>query len=216
VPYYFEDKGPNPAAYTPRPFQPETHEKDPQPQPVADMVNAINTTPDADFVRVASTYLDLRRFVIQAAIENFLGDNDGLLGYAGLNNFYLYRFQGRQMATFIPWDKSEAFKAGPTHGIWYNIYDVPSWLRNRLMDRAIAVPEFRNLYLDTLLACVQAAPAAWLEAEIMRAYQQIRQAALEDPVKPHSNAEFEQDVQAMIEFVRTRGAFVVADVQRSR
>ena len=216
TPYYFEDKGSNPAAYTPKPFQPETHEKNPQPKAIADMVSAINATPDADFARVAGTYVDLRRFVVQAAIENFLGDNDGLLGYEGMNNFYLYRFQNGQLSTFIPWDKSEAFKGGPTHGIWYNIYDVPSWLRNRLMDRLIAIPEFRNLYLDTLIACTQAAPPGWLESEIMREYQQIRQAALDDPVKPFSNAEFEQDVQAMIEFARGRGAFVIADVQRSR
>ena len=74
------------------------------------MVSAINATPDADFARVAATYVDLRRFVVQAAVENFLGDNDGLLGYAGMNNFYLYRFQAGQLSTFIPWDKSEAFK----------------------------------------------------------------------------------------------------------
>ena len=214
--YYFEDKGSNPAAYSPKPFQPETHEKDPQPKPVADMVLAINNTPDADFVRVAATYVDLRRFVIQAAIENFLGDNDGLLGYDGMNNFYLYRYENRQLFTFIPWDKSEAFKMGTTHGIWYNIFDVPSWLKNRLMERVIAVPEFRDLYLDTLLACVQTASPAWLEAEIMRAYQQVRQAALEDPVKPFSNAEFEQDVAAMIQFARTRAAFVIPEVRRSR
>jgi len=216
APYYFEDKGSDPAAYTPKPFQPETHEKDPQPKPVADMVSAINNTPDAEFARVAATYVDLRRFVTQAAIENFLGDNDGLLGYDGMNNFYLYRLQAGQLSTFIPWDKSEAFKMGPTHGVWYNIYDVPSWLKNRLMDRAIGVPEFRDLYLDTLLACARTASPAWLEAEIVRAYQQIRQAALDDPLKPFSNEEFEQDVQAMIEFARARAAFVIADVQRSR
>jgi hypothetical protein len=51
---------------------------------------------------------------------------------------------------------------------------------------------------------------------ITRACQQVWQAALDDPVKPCSNAGFEQDVQAMIEFARARGAFVVADVQRSR
>jgi hypothetical protein len=216
APYYFEDRGSNPAAYTPKPFQPETHEKDPQPKPVADMVSAINNTPDAEFARVAATYVDLRRFVMQAAIENFLGDNDGLLGYDGMNNFYLYRFEAGQPSTFVPWDKSEAFKMGPAHGIWYNIYDVPSWLKNHLMDRAIGVPEFRDLYLDTLLACAQTASPAWLEAEIARAYQQIRQAALDDALKPFSNEEFEQDVQAMLGFARARAAFVIADVQRSR
>ena len=216
APYYFEDKGANPATYTPKPFSPKTHEKDPQPKPLADMIVAVNSTPDADFARVAAGYVDLRRFVMQAAVENYLGDNDGLLGYAGMNNFYLYRFQNSLVSTFVPWDKSEAFKSGPMHPVWYNISDVPPWLRNRLMDRAMAVAELRNLYLDTLLAATQGVSSAWLEAEIVRAYQQIRQAALDDPFKPFTNEEFEQDVQTLLAFARVRPAFVIADVQRSR
>jgi spore coat protein CotH len=215
TPYYFEDKGSNPSSYTPDPFLPQTHEKDPQPKPLADMILAINNTAAADFARVAAGYVDLRQFVMQAAVENFLGDNDGLIGYAGMNNFYLYRFQNSNVSTFIPWDKSEAFKSAATHPVWYNILDVPPWLRNRLMDRLIDFPEFRNLYLDTLLATAQLS-SAWLEGEIARAYQQIRQAAIDDPFKPFTNDEFEQDVQALIEFARARPAFVIADVQRSR
>jgi spore coat protein CotH len=214
--YYFEDKGNNPASYTPEPFSPKTHEKDPQPKPLADMILAINNTPAADFARVVAGYVDLRQFVMQAAVENFLGDNDGLVGYAGMNNFYLYRFQHSNVSTFIPWDKSEAFKSPATHPVWYNILDVPSWLRNRLMDRVIALPEFRNLYLDTLLTAAQSISSAWLEGEISRTYQQIRQAAIDDPFKPFTNEQFEQDVQALMEFARARPAFVIADVQRSR
>jgi hypothetical protein len=214
--YRFEDKGNNAASYIPKPFQPETHEKDQQPKPLVDMVAAINNTPDPDFMRVVGGYVDLRRFVMQAAVENYLADNDGLLGYAGMNNFYLYRLESGTLSTFIPWDKSEAFKSGPAHPIWYNISDVPSWLRNRLMDRAIAVPELRTLYLDTLVATAQAATPAWLEAEIGRGYQQIRAAALADTVKPFTNEQFEQDVLGLLEFARARAAFVVADVQRSR
>jgi len=214
--YYFEDKGSNPSSYTPEPFSPKTHEKDPQPKPLADMIVAINNTPAADFARVAAGYVDLRQFVMQAAVENYLGDNDGLVGYAGMNNFYLYRFQNSNVSTFIPWDKSEAFKSAATHPIWYNILDVPPWLRNRLMDRVIAIPEFQNLYLDTLMTAAQSVSSAWLEGEISRAYQQIRQAAIDDPFKPFTNEQFEQDVRALIEFARTRPAFVVADVQRSR
>ena len=180
------------------------------------MILAINNTPEADFARVTAGYVDLRQFVMQAAVENFLGDNDGLVGYAGLNNFYLYRFQNSALSTFIPWDKSEAFKSAATHPVWYNILDVPSWLRNRLMDRVIAFLEFRNLYLDTLLETAQSASSGWLEAEISRAYQQIHQAAIDDPFKPFTNEQFEQDVQALIEFARARPAFVIADVQRSR
>ncbi|MBI3047695.1 MAG: CotH kinase family protein [Acidobacteria bacterium] len=215
--YYFESRGRNPAAYTPKPFQPETNEKNPDPQPIVEMVAAINESPDADFLSAVDPYVDVRRFVVQAAIENFLADNDGLLGYAGMNNFYLYRLQGTRRSTFVPWDKSEAFKSGVTHPIWYNIYDSPAWLRNRLMDRAMNVIELRDVYLDTLLKCAEIVTATrWLEQEALRAYGQIRQAALEDRFKPFSNEEFEADVQHVLEFARARAAFVVAEVRRSR
>lgn len=215
--YYFESRGRNPASYSPEPFQPETHEKDPDPRPIVDMIVAINESSDADFLAATAPYVDIRRFVIQAAIENFLADNDGLLGYEGLNNFYLYRYRTSGLSTFIPWDKSEAFKGGVTHPIWYNIYDAPSWLRNRLMDRAMNVLELRDLYLDTLLNAARTATLdGWLRQEILRGYAQIRQAALDDPFKPFSNEEFERDVQLLLEFARSRAAFVIADVQRSR
>jgi spore coat protein CotH len=214
--YYFEDKGTNPSSYSPRPFAPKTHEKDPQPKPLAEMIRVINSTPQADFIRAAGEYVDLRQFVMQAAIENFLADNDGLLGYAGMNNFYLYRFEHSQLSTVIPWDLSEAFKSGPRHPIWFNIFDVPAHLRNHLMDKAMATVDLHNLYLDTLLAAAQNASGAWLEGEIMRAYHQIRESAYQDPAKPFSDEQFEQDVQVMLEFARLRGPFVIADVLRSR
>jgi hypothetical protein len=233
LPYYFEYKGSNPEVYSPKPFQPETHEIDPNPVPIVDMIKAINETPDGDFQRVMADYLDLTEFMTHAAIENFVADNDGFLGDYGTNNFYFYRFENTTKSTFIAWDKSEAFKGGVEYGIFHNVFDVPSWLRNRLMDRAIRVPNLLDVYLNTLLACAELAitpdptapvqPATrdaplpgWLEQEIMREYQQIRAAALADSFKPFSNEEFEASVQDLLLFARNRSAFVLADVGRSR
>jgi hypothetical protein len=84
------------------------------------------------------------------------------------------------------------------------------------MDKAMATVDLHNLYLDTLLAAAQNASGAWLEGEIMRAYHQIRESAYQDPAKPFSDEQFEQDVQVMLEFARLRGPFVIADVLRSR
>ena len=217
APYYFEYRGADPALYSPVPFEPETHVRDPDPGPLADAIRALNETPPENFVAAVGPRLDLRAFVTQAAVENFLGDNDGLLGYAGLNNFYLYRFKSSGLSTFIPWDKSEAFKMGALYPIVANITDVPESARNRLMDRAMVVPELRDLYFDTLLRCATIASTdAWLEQEILREYDQVRQAALDDPMKPFSNDDFEYDVQLLLEFARTRSAFVIADVLRTR
>ena len=37
--------------------------------------------------------IDLGGFMRYIAVENFLAEQDGLLGNWGVNNFYLYRFQ---------------------------------------------------------------------------------------------------------------------------
>ena len=50
APYRFEDRGAQPSAYSPKPFKPVTHEKDPDAQPIADMVRALARTSDAEFL----------------------------------------------------------------------------------------------------------------------------------------------------------------------
>ena len=231
LPYYLEYKGSDPALYSPKPFEPENHEKDPDAKPIVALIRAIDETRDADFLRVMADYLDLKKLMIHVAIEKFVSDVDGFIGDYGTNNFYFYRFEKKNFSTIIPWDKSEAFKGDWNYSIWHNIDDVPSWVRNRLVDRAVRYPEVRDVYLDTLLRCAALArslnpdapdePAGagqpgWLEQEILREYEQIRQAALEDPVKPFTNEEFEASIQQLLEFARMRSAFVEGEVARSR
>lgn len=215
--YFFEYKGAATALYTPTPFLPETHERDADPAPLVDMIRTINEAPAEDFLGAASARVDVRAFVRQSAVENFLAENDGLLGYAGLNNFYLYRFRSNGISTFVPWDKSEAFKSGPFHSVVWNIDDIPAQARNRLMDRAMTVQELRDLYFDTLLACAFAASTdGWLDQEIRREYEQVRPAALEDTLKPFTNDEFENDVLQLLEFARLRSTVVINEVLRRR
>ncbi len=246
-PYRFEYRGPDPALYSPKPFKPVTHEVDPDPRPIADMVRTIKEASNRDFPALMASYLDLRQFALHTAIETFMAETDGVLGEWGMNNFYIYRFEKSTQSALIPWDKSEAFKGGPTRSIWRNIDDVPSWLQNVLMTRTMLVPEYRGVYLDTLLACAAVASApeidategqedgattrqlqvagaqengvgerpGWLEREIRRGYDQIRDAVLEDSAKPFSNDEFEEEVRRLVEFARERSAFVENEVRRS-
>ena len=213
-PYRFEDKGPQASLYSPKPFKPVTHEMDPDPQPIADLVRAIAQTPDADFLRVVSRYLDLERFVAHTAVEAFLTDTDGMLGDWGMNNFYLYRFVGTTRAMVLPWDKSEAFKGGVTASIWRNVDDVPPLQRNALMVRAMREPSLRGIYLDTLLRCADVA-SAWLEGEVRRTSTQIRDAALAESNAPFSIDEFDAEVEGLLDFARERSDRVRDDVRRS-
>jgi hypothetical protein len=224
-PYYFEYRGSNADLYVPLPFKPETHEDDPKPEFIERLVWTINETNPAIFRAAIAEFIDVTRFIRHVAVEMFLADNDGFLGDYGMNNFYLHRFENRNLFTFIAWDKSEAFKSGSSYSILHNISDVPSSQQNRLMRRVVSYPDLYSLYLDTLLECERsadepengtAAGSGWLEREIQREYQQVRDAALADPVKPFTNEDFERAVNDLVTFARQRGEFVVREVERAR
>jgi hypothetical protein len=222
-PYYFEYKGPDPARYVPSPFKPETHESDPRPTPIVDMIRTVAEASDAVFRSQIAQFLDLTKFIKHIAIENFLADYDGFVGNWGMNNFYLHRLQNQNLFTLIPWDKSEAFR-DPIYPIFHNIYDVPDANRNRLAIRALAYDDLRNLYLDTLLECARVSseladmtpPDArgWMEREVDREHEQIRDTALADTEKPYTNEQFTQAVEAMRVFARQRPEFVRSEVAR--
>jgi hypothetical protein len=239
-PYHFEYRGSDPALYSPKPFKPSTHEKDPDPKPIEAMIRIINQTPDSDFVRRMSDYLDLNRFMWYVGAENFLGEKDGMLGDFAINNFYMYRLEHTTRSVLIPWDRSQSFTGGPDFSIWHNIFDIPTQSRNRLMDRAVNFNNLRDVYLDALLRAADLAstpvdpdavvaslsrsggaqpappPPGWLETEILREYQQIRTVARSDTFKPYSNDEFEQAVEDLLTFARQRSAFVKDEVRKFR
>lgn len=234
-PWYFDYKGEDPALYSPKPFKPATHEKDPDPKPLERLFYIINRTSDREFLEQLPEYLDANQFLTYLAVENFVADLDGILGNWAVNNFYFYRFEKRNLSTIIPWDKSEAFKDTAEHSIWYNI-DVSGSQQNRLMARLMAFREYIDRYLDELARASAIAsassvppdpapgspstsPAAqpgWLEGEIQRQYELIRTAALTDPYKPFSNEDFEAGVQAMLAYARARSAYVTDAVGRAK
>ncbi len=222
--YHLEDRGPDPASYVPLPFKPENHSSDPQPEAVRDFVQTISLAGEAVFRDAIAAYVDLRKFLRHVAVEAYLQDDDGLLGNWGMNNFYLYRRAGSTLFTFIPWDKSDAFLNGFARSIWWNIAGVAESQQNRLMTRALSYPDLTGSYLDSLMDCVRSADQVddpvdrrgWLEREIQREYDQIRDAALADPVKPYSNAQFEAAVNELGIFARHRGGLVASEVGAAR
>jgi len=221
-PYYFEDRGSDPDTYVPGMFQPQTHEDNPRPEFIPRLVARINQTSDAAFRTVMNEYIDLPKFMRYMAVEMFIGDGDGFIGDHGMANFYLYRYNNRSLFTFIPWDKSEAFKEGVGRSVFRGITDVPEEQQNRLLKRALAYPDLYNLYLDTLLETAQsigptvAGEPGWLETEVAREYEQIRDAALADPVAPFTIDEFEGAVDGLRLFAHWRSSYVVDEILRVR
>jgi len=227
APYYFEDRGRDPAIYVPLPFKPETHENDARPEVIANMVQTINASSGAVFRSAVAEFIDLGQFIRHVASEVYLAEQDGVVGEWGMNNFFMYRPEFSNLFRLIVWDKSQAFVMGQAYPVWHNITDVPEANRNRLLNRALEYPDLRALYLDTLLEAGRVAsevpPDAlpgdtrgWLEREIDRAYALIAPSVLADPLKPYTNDEFVASVEALRVFARERTSFVNADVASSR
>src|SRR4029434_969257 len=72
--YHFEYLGSDPSLYSPRFFEPKTHEKDPNPAPIEAMVRTMNTASDAGFPTPIAQYLDLQLFMKHLAVEDFLAE----------------------------------------------------------------------------------------------------------------------------------------------
>jgi spore coat protein CotH len=218
-PWVFDYRGPEPSRYSPLPLEPENNFIDLDPAPIEAMVRTINQAPDAQFSAALSQYIDLNALFRELAAENFVAEQDGIIGDYTLNNFFLYRFQNTLRSIFIPWDKSNTFWA-----LNWNIFH--NFSTNVLTSRALAVaPALIALYRDTLrqAADVAGGPGGWLEQEITKEYQQIRQAAYDDKFKlcdqgatgslhPCSNDEFDAEVAYMIQFARQRSDFVRAQL----
>jgi spore coat protein H len=213
-PYRFEYLGPDPSRYVPLPFEPHTHELDPNPSGLIEMVRTMNEASSDQFVDAVSPFLDLKHFLTQLAVEMFFGEADGILSYNGLANFYLYQFTNKRAFQFIPWDKDRTF-FDINDSIWRGTSE------NVLTRRAFESPALRQAYMEALWRSGTLAGGAggWLEQEIVRASEQVIDAVRDDPVKrcpnpfwveprPCSVQDFTEEVARIIDFTRRRGDIV--------
>ena len=211
-PFYGEDLGEDLAAYR-TVFEPRTHELAADTvlySPIRELFHEVNQTVDSLWRERVSRYIDLPQFVTHVAIEAFLSEADGILGYSGMANFYLYRQSDESAHRLIVWDKDHTFTA----------IESSVLLRadeNRLFSRAIAFSDLRTLYLDVLERCVRlAATDGWLEQEVVRLATLIDTAARNDRRKPYSDDAHAADVEFVRQFARQRPGFVLQDLGRAR
>ena len=139
----FEDLGAA-ASYKPL-FEARTHRLDADStlyNPIQELVREVNGPDDAVWRERVEQYIDLNQFMTHTAVEAFIAENDGILGYAGMNNFYLYRLPGHEEAPHVAWDKDNAFLFidGP----------IATTDANVLFRRAMAYADLRETYLATV------------------------------------------------------------------
>jgi spore coat protein H len=199
------------AAYKPR-FEPRTHVLDADAtlyDPIVTLFKEVNGPDDAVWLDRVGQYIDLNQFMMHVAVEEFIAENDGLLGYAGMNNFYLYRPPGSTKHRFFVWDKDNAFQF-----IGSSIRPTDD---NVLFRKAMTFADLRETYFSTLEACARTAAAdGFLAAEIDRLVTIIYDAARSDPKKQFDNDSWDLAVQFLRDFAASRPAQVLDDVARLR
>lgn len=190
-------------------FEATTHETksdEDKYRPLETLVRLTNDTASERLAETIGGLLDIPAFIRFLAAQTFLGETDGFLGNTGINNFYLYRLEGRNLHTLIAWDEDNAFW-GPEFPI-----DV-LWAGNVLVDKLMAVPEYQALYSAEMTRAVELAEAdGWLDTEIIRQVQRIETAMKEEPAPVYSPSTYDGSTGVMLGFARSRIAFVKCEL----
>jgi spore coat protein CotH len=174
--------------------------------PIEELVRLVNTTPIETFEAVVGPRLDLAAFTRFLAAQNFIAENDGFVGYAGMNNFYFYRRQDSSSHVFIAWDDDVAFLQSD-FGITTRLED------NTLSRKVLMLPRYQAMYTDVLVAAA-AASEGWMRGEIERLLDMIGEAMESDTNKPYSNQQHADERRHMLAFPDQRITYVRCEVAK--
>jgi spore coat protein H len=214
--YNFQYLGPDPEAYA-QFLDLKTNQAAADLNNFVGLITAINLTPDGQLAEAVSKYLDPKIYLTHVATEDVLAEADGIVGGTfGMNNVYLYQFDGQTLYQFLPWDKDNTFD-------WYGWSTSSGMSDNVLTRRLLAIPEFSNTYISALARAANlfGGPGAWADLELTREYNLIAEDARRDPHKQCSIAnvmqscgelEFENAVKDARGFIAQRATFVESAV----
>jgi len=212
--YEFQDLGDALLPYAER-FKPHTRETDAavnQWGPVQALVRDLNTVTTDRLMETVGKELDLVEAARFAAVQTCVAESDGLAGYDGVNNFYIYRFRDGRPALLLPWDTDHSFTAG----------EVPVGYRmdtTVLTSRIMEHPQLRDAYYQAVLECAQfmAQPSAtdargWLEREFARLFANIGPSVALDRFALFDYDEFVQEQAFLLDMARTRPAYLICQI----
>ena len=175
--------------------------------PLETVTRLASETPLAAFADTIKAHLDLDAWLQYVAAQNFIAQHDGLLGYAGANNFYLYRRDGGPHV-FIAWDEDNAF-ASPDYPL-DSRHDENVVMRKLMAQDALRAKYYHLLQLATASAAevTPDRPDGWLRGEIQSQLDLIARAKYDDIFGPFSSNEQAAARETMLAFPGARVRFV--------
>lgn len=142
--------------------------------------------------------LDVDGYLRWLAANTYLSHIDAYTGFA--NNYYLYRDPGTGRFVYIPWDLDITFGTAGHGGtttaflLDWDIYNpqVPAPVGTRpMLTKVLAIPAFRARYNAAMAELVaDGGLVTGLTSRLTDRRALILDAALEDPRKPYTDAEF--------------------------
>jgi spore coat protein CotH len=189
-------RGPDPAAYLPRPWGPETNEESGDHTVVPRFLEVLARQP-ADL----AAFCDLDNLTDYLALEMAVMSRDGFLRDAGRpQNHFAYYSPSRRRFEFLPWDLDQTF--GNPQSTW-------DLFRNFETTRIAAVVRDTPVLRDAYLRKVAEISGSLthpdrLNARIDSMFEQIREAAHADPNKLSTNEQFDRYPDYLKSVVRNR------------
>ncbi len=174
--------------------------------PIEELVRLVNETASASFEATIGPRLDLAAFIRYLAVQNFVAQNDGFVGYDGMNNFYLYRLEDSTSHVFIAWDEDNAFLQ-PDFPVTARIEE------NTLARKTMEIAQYRTQYF-TVLSEAASQASDWLRQEILRQLDMIAEAMQSDTLKPYLNTDHATARETMLAFPAARVTYVRCEVAK--
>jgi len=210
----FEDLGNALLPYAER-FRPHTRETDAAANvygPVRTLVQDLNSVATDRLLQTVGARLDLVQVARFAGIQTCVAESDGLAGFDGVSNFYLYRFRDGRPAVLLPWDSDHSF-SDATVPVGFRMDTTV--LTRRIMEH----PVLRDTYLLAMQECAQlmAQPAAtdargWLEREFAWQFAKIGPSVAEDRFTQFDYDEFVQEQSFLLSLARARPAYLLCQI----
>ena len=172
----------------------------------------LNTVATDRLLQTVGTQLDLVQVARFAGIQTCLAERDGIAGFDGVSNFYLYRFRDGRPAVLLPWDTDNSF--------WDASVPVGFRMDTTVLTRRIMEHHLlRDTYYWAVQECAQllAQPAAtdargWLEREFVSLFAKIGPSVAEDRFPQYDYDEFVQEQQILVNLARIRPAYLLCQI----